>query len=84
MKRNKAYIKLENVSKIFPISGQKVLQDINFEVQKGEFICIVGGSGCGKSTLLRTMSGLDADYAGTVIVDGEKITRPSKLRGFVF
>lgn len=84
MERNKVYIKLENVSKIFPVSGQKVLQDISFEVQKGEFICIVGGSGCGKSTLLRTISGLDADYVGTVIVDGKKITRPSKHLGFVF
>lgn len=84
MERDKAYIELKNVSKIFPVSGQQVLQDINFEVKKGEFICIVGGSGCGKSTLLRTMSGLDADYMGTVTVDGERIRKPSKQRGFVF
>lgn len=62
----------------------KVLNDINFTVNKGEFICIVGGSGCGKSTLLRTIAGLDLDYEGSVLVENNEVKKPSKRIGLVF
>lgn len=52
-----------------------MLDSINFEISRGEFVCIVGGSGCGKSTLLRLMSGLDPDYEGQVIIDHELVKR---------
>lgn len=61
-----------------------VLNNINFSVLKGEFICIVGGSGCGKSTLLRAMAGLDADYEGSIQIDGKEVRSPKKERGVVF
>lgn len=61
-----------------------VLDNINFSVLKGEFICIVGGSGCGKSTLLRAMAGLDADYEGSIQIDGKEVRSPKKERGVVF
>lgn len=80
------YIIVDHVSRTFVDSVQslEVLHDINFKVKKGEFICIVGGSGCGKSTLLRAVSGLDNGHDGQVFIEGEKITKPGKKRGFVF
>jgi phospholipid/cholesterol/gamma-HCH transport system ATP-binding protein len=52
--------------------GKTVLQDIDFDVARGEVFVILGGSGCGKSTLLRTMIGLITPLAGSVKVDGEE------------
>jgi phospholipid/cholesterol/gamma-HCH transport system ATP-binding protein len=52
--------------------GRTVLEDIDFDVARGEVFVILGGSGCGKSTLLRTMIGLITPLAGSVKVDGEE------------
>ncbi len=59
---------LKNVSKHFPIGGKTlhVLENINLEINHGEFFVIVGPSGSGKSTLLRLMSGLEKDFSGKV------------------
>lgn len=80
------YIQVKNVSKTYTDSlpNLEVLRNINFNIKKGEFICIVGGSGCGKSTLLRIISGLDADHEGKVLIDDTEIAKPGKDRGFVF
>lgn len=50
-----------------------ILEDISFEVERGEVFVIVGGSGCGKSTLLKTMIGLMQPLAGKVLIDGDNI-----------
>jgi phospholipid/cholesterol/gamma-HCH transport system ATP-binding protein len=50
--------------------GRVVLQDIDFDVHRGEVFVVLGGSGCGKSTLLRTMIGLIEPIGGSVKVDG--------------
>lgn len=87
MGNRKDYISVKNLNKSFLDNQQQelpVLNDINFQVRQGEFICIVGGSGCGKSTLLRTLVGIDTDYEGQVIIDGQPVTAPSKNRGLVF
>lgn len=81
------YIEVCNLKKRYVQNSLKdliVLEDINFEVAKGEVVCIIGSSGCGKSTLLRTMAGLDADYEGQVLIDGQLIKEPNKKRGFVY
>ena len=62
-------IRLENVS--FGYHGSQVLREINFSVQKGEHIGIVGTSGCGKSTLLKLISGLYRVQQGKLMVEGE-------------
>ena len=52
----------------------KVLDDVTFEVKKGEFLTIVGKSGCGKSTLLYCLSTMDTNYEGELYINGEKVT----------
>ncbi|MCQ6958704.1 ABC transporter ATP-binding protein [Mucilaginibacter aquariorum] len=52
----------------------RVLQDISFTINKGEFVPIIGKSGCGKSTLLYLLSTLDTDYSGTITINGERVT----------
>lgn len=87
MENRKDYISVKNLNKSFLDNQQQeltVLKDINFDVKQGEFICIVGGSGCGKSTLLRTLVGIDGDYEGEVLIDGQPVAAPSKNRGLVF
>jgi NitT/TauT family transport system ATP-binding protein len=60
------------------------LQDINFNVNDGEFVCIVGPSGCGKSTLLHLVAGLDRPTAGEIRVGGELIHGPGTDRILIF
>ncbi len=61
-------VSLRGVTKVFP-NGQLVLQDVNLEVRRGEFLFITGVSGAGKSTLLRLLYGAEQATQGTVIVD---------------
>ncbi len=79
-------LEIDHVNKYFNINGEKmqVLNDIDFQVKEGEFICIVGFSGCGKSTLLRMIGGLETIEHGNIIMDGKKISMPSLERGMIF
>ena len=79
-------LSLSGLAKRFTIGGESrpVLEGINLDVRPGEFVSIVGASGCGKSTLLRLIVGLDADYAGEIRLDGERVTGTSLDRGIVF
>ena len=61
-----------------------VLEDINLEVGKGEFLCLLGPSGCGKSTLLSTIAGFLSPTSGEVKIDGEVVHGPDPRRIFVF
>lgn len=70
-----------------------VLKDIDFEVNKGEFVAIMGKSGSGKSTLMYLLSTMDNDYEGTIIINEQKVTGLSQKQlaafrnehiGFVF
>lgn len=63
---------VRNLSKSF--DGRKILDDISFDVKKGEILVIMGGSGCGKSTTLRILIGLERADAGEVWLFGEKTT----------
>ena len=87
MEQQNKYISVRDLRKKYKRKRHKdlqVLDSINFEISRGEFVCIVGGSGCGKSTLLRLMSGLDPDYEGQVIIDHELVKKTDKRRGFVY
>ena len=75
-----------HVKKKFTIAQQEleVLRDVDFSVDEGEFISIVGSSGCGKSTLLKLIVGLENATEGRIVLDGKPIRRPSSQCGMVF
>ncbi|MBR1815610.1 MAG: ABC transporter ATP-binding protein [Lachnospiraceae bacterium] len=75
-------IVVKNVSKTFGKGGSenKVLTDAGFEVKKGEFVSLMGASGSGKSTLLYLIGGLDREFEGNILIDGEDITKMSDRR----
>lgn len=75
-------IKIQRVSKNF--DEVRVLNDFNLNIEPGSFVSLIGPSGCGKSTLLRIIGGLEKQFEGTVLLDGEKITRAGSDRGFAF
>lgn len=62
----------------------KVLEDINLDIEEGQFVCIVGPSGCGKSTLLNIIGGLVNPTKGNVLVDSNEVKGPGSDRGMVF
>jgi lipoprotein-releasing system ATP-binding protein len=73
--RNETILQTKGLGKYFndPIKF-KVLDDVSFEVAKGEFLTIVGKSGCGKSTLLYCLSTMDTKYEGELFIKNEKVT----------
>ena len=81
-----AYVKLERVTKIYRMGEVEIhaVDGIDFEVQKGEFVVIVGPSGAGKTTVLNILGGMDSASSGTVLVDGKDIAKYSqrKLTGY--
>ena len=88
-------IEVNGLTKTF-VTGKEeanVLKELNFSVDKGEFVSIMGPSGSGKSTLLYLLGGLDKPTSGTIMLEGEDLSKVkkkamSKLRrskiGFVF
>lgn len=68
---NDAHVRLKDLQKSF--NGTQVLNSLNLDIKKGEFVAIVGKSGCGKSTLLRLLSGLDKPSQGQILVDGNPL-----------
>jgi NitT/TauT family transport system ATP-binding protein len=60
------------------------LQNIDLEIEQGEFVCIVGPSGCGKSTLLHLIAGLDRPTTGQIAVDGKPVQGPGTDRILLF
>lgn len=87
-------LEAKNITKYFhDPTTVKVLSDINFSVNQGDFVAITGKSGCGKSTLLYILSTMDTDYEGELWIDGESMVKRkefdlAKVRnekiGFVF
>jgi NitT/TauT family transport system ATP-binding protein len=79
-------VSLSNVTKEFGKGGVVALQDIDLEVQPGEFVSLIGPSGCGKSTLLRIVGDLIQPTAGKVVVNGKPAhqARVDRDYGIVF
>ena len=73
------YIEIQDVSIDYKQKNtvQKVIEHVNFEVEKGEFICLLGPSGCGKSTLLNAMAGFLKPSEGKIVIDGQEVLKPS-------
>lgn len=88
-------IEVKNVKKIYRMGQEKIyaVDDVSFDIYKGEFCCLLGTSGSGKSTLLNLMAGIEKISGGQIIIKGKKIHKMNennlaKFRqrylGFVF
>jgi len=66
------------------LDREYVLEDINFEAEENEFICILGKSGCGKSTMLNLLAGFTKPDKGEIYVGGDLVEKPSADKGVVF
>lgn len=91
----KDFVKLAGVSKIYRMGEVEIhaVDDMEFSINKGEFVVIVGPSGAGKTTVLNILGGMDTATSGEVLVDGEDIAKYNQRRltgyrrddiGFVF
>ena len=90
-----SFVEFSNVQKTYHMGEVDIqaLQNVNFEIEEGEFAIIVGASGAGKTTILNILGGMDTLTSGTVMLDGEEISAYNKKRlttyrrfdvGFVF
>jgi nitrate/nitrite transport system ATP-binding protein len=80
-------IRIEGIAKRF--TGRDgvestVFENIHFQVETGEFVCLIGHSGCGKTTILNILAGLDTASSGAVVMDNREVAGPSLARGVVF
>ena len=82
-----SYLKIDRVEKSFPGPAGRdnvVLSDIRLNIDKGEFVSIIGHSGCGKSTLLNLVGGLMQVTSGVIKLEGREVNAPGPDRAIVF
>ena len=90
-----SFIQFKNISKIYKMGEVeiKALDNISFEIEKGEFVVVLGASGAGKTTILNILGGMDTASSGSLIVDGKNISETNEKElcdyrrhdiGFVF
>ena len=77
------FLKIERLRKAY-VASRPVFADVSFQLERGEFVCIIGHSGCGKTTILNVLAGLDEASGGHVFMDGREVKGPSLERGVVF
>lgn len=82
----KDILEIKELGKSYSIKGtdKVLLEDINFSIKKGEFICILGPSGCGKTTLLEMLAGFQQPDRGGVFQEGRRVSKPEASRIMVF
>ena len=68
-------LEAKNISKKYQSKNGEVvaLEDVNFEIEKGEFVSVIGPSGCGKSTLLSIIAGLEEKTTGEIYIEGKEV-----------
>jgi NitT/TauT family transport system ATP-binding protein len=80
-----AVVQLKGVTQVYVTDQQASLaiQDINLNLQQGEFVSLIGPSGCGKTTILSIVAGLITPTIGNVIINGKELTGPSSKVGYM-
>ena len=71
-------IQFENVTKTY--GKQTVLKDLNFTIEDGQFVVLIGKSGCGKTTTLKTINQLIPTERGRILIDGEDVSKKDKTK----
>ena len=84
-----AFLQVSGLARRYPAAGSgdgtlTVFERVHFDVQAGEFVCLLGHSGCGKSTILRILAGLERASEGVVSMEGSEVSAPSLERGVIF
>ncbi len=83
-----SFLEIQGLKKSYPgqTKGEEtvIFEHANFNIEKGEFICVIGHSGCGKSTILNILAGLDEASDGLVFMNGKEVSGPSLERGVIF
>lgn len=79
-------VEVQSVSHDFVAKDGQVraLDELDFRIEPGQFLCLAGPSGCGKTTLLRLLAGFMTPSRGTITVDGSPVRKPGADRGVVF
>ena len=70
-----AFLELTNVNKQFPNAAQLAVDNFNLQVKQGDFVSFLGPSGCGKTTTLRMIAGFEFPTSGSIVLNGEDLTR---------
>jgi NitT/TauT family transport system ATP-binding protein len=79
------HVELDTINKFYDAQERlHALQDVSFNIDRGEFVSIVGPSGCGKSTLLKIIAGLDTPSSGEVRLQGGRVHGPHSKISMVF
>jgi len=85
---SRPFISVEALARRYPdargAGTMTVFEDLWFEVEEGEFVCVIGHSGCGKSTILNILAGLDEASDGVIIVNGQHVSGPNLDRAVIF
>lgn len=82
----KFVVEINNIEMIYhSLEGEtQAIKDISLNISEGEIVGIVGPSGCGKSTLLSIIAGLIEPSSGSILINGEKVTKSSRNIGYMF
>ena len=94
-KKKPPVIEIKNVKKVYRMGSERInaVDDVSFDIEKGEFCCLLGTSGSGKSTLLNLMAGIEKASGGAILIKGKNIRKMSEKQlakfrqrylGFVF
>ena len=75
-----SFITFKDVSKIYQMGEVqiKALDSVSFDIEKGEFVVVLGESGAGKTTILNILGGMDTASSGSIVIDGKDIAGASR------
>ena len=84
MSNNIPFLRVQGMAKRYAPSAPPVFENVSFDIEQGEFVCVIGHSGCGKSTILNVLAGLESASEGHAFMNNREINGPGLERGVVF